>query len=96
MASWRKLLRARPMDLGDRHLDDVIEPVDHSQRSNAKTAVGGYPVPGFSAGAMRVSHWSHFDSEQDRVIQDYTTITGRKFTRSLGGASGSPTWKEVS
>lgn len=92
---WNRKSRPAPIDLGTRNLDDVLEPNDYSQRSNAQTTTGNYPSPGFSAGSMRVSRWSHLATEPGRVVQEYTTISARKYIRVLGGSGAVPDWKEL-
>lgn len=92
--AWLKLNRS-PIPLGARHLDDVTVPGEYCQRANAETIDRGYPTSGASAGILVVRRWSDWPSETNRVIQEHTTITGRRFLRSNNGNGVWSPWKEL-
>lgn len=88
MATWRKLFKPAPVELGARHLDTVVVPDQYVQRTTANALKSlGYPYEGVS-GALVVLPWNPALPRVIAVFYPWNELPVAKRTSNSNG-----TWR---
>lgn len=88
MATWKKLFKPAPLELGTKHLDTVVVPEQYVQRTTANALKSlGYPYEGVS-GALVVLPWNPGNG---RVIAVFYPWDERPIAKRTSNADG--TWR---